>query len=354
MSHGRQRTAKRVTIKDVAQAAGVSVTTVSNVLNDRTEAMTETTLHRIQETIHVLGYRPSNVARSLVTRQTATIGVIVAEIDTPLFLQALNVIEPIARNANHNILLCTTASNLSDERQVVDLLLEKRVDGIIFLSTSVYLDQNYPVSLPSDAPPMVIINRTMPYEARFDQISFDNTNGIIRAVEHLVQLGHRHIAHLLGPRGRNSSEERLRGYRLGLEQHGLEYCEACVRLADYEQPQATWEQATLELLKLSPRPTAIIGANDIVAATAMRTVQRAGLRVPQDISIIGVDNQPFCTYLNPALTTIQLPILEAGKRAIEILLARIAGTRTMTEHLILPCLLAVRESTGLVVGAKSG
>jgi LacI family repressor for deo operon, udp, cdd, tsx, nupC, and nupG len=294
------------------------------------------------------------VARSLVTRQTATIGVIVAEIDTPLFLQALNVIEPIARNANHNILLCTTASNLSDERQVIDLLLEKQVDGIIYLSTSVCLNQNPLVDLPSDAPPIVLINRTIPYEARFDQISFDNINGIITAMAYLVQLGHRRIAHLSGPRERNSSEERLQGYRLGLYQYGLEYREDYVRLADYEQPQATWEQATLELLELSPMPTAIICANDIVAATAMRTAQRAGLRVPQDISIIGVDNQPFCTYLNPALTTVQLPILESGKRATEILLARIVGIRTMTEHLILPCPLVVRESTGLVALAEIG
>jgi LacI family transcriptional regulator len=354
MSHTRQRTAKRVTIKDVALAAGVSVTTVSNALNDRTEAMTETTLHRIQETINVLGYRPNTVARSLVTRQTATIGVIVAEIDTPLFLQALNVIEPIARSANHNILLCTTAFNLADERQVIGLLLEKQVDGIIFLSTSVYLDQNNLASLPPDAPPIVLINRTMPYEPRFDQISFDNTNAIITAMTHLVSLGHRRIAHLSGPKGRSSSEERLQGYRLGLQQHGLEYCENYIRLADYEQPQVTWEQATRELLQLSPRPTAIIGANDIVAATAMRTAQQAGLRVPQDISIIGVDNQPFCTYLNPALTTVQLPILESGKRAVEMLLARIAGIRTTTEHVILPCPLAVRESTGPVALTESG
>ena len=143
MSQPGQRSSKRATIKDVAQTAGVSVTTVSNVLNDRTNAMSPETLQRIQDTMHALNYRPSRVARSLVTNNTATIGLIIAEIDTPLFLQAINTIEPVARNAEHNILLSTTGSDLKDEPQAVELLLEKQVDGIIILSTSAYYEQNY-------------------------------------------------------------------------------------------------------------------------------------------------------------------------------------------------------------------
>ncbi len=344
MSKSRQQTARRATIKDVAQAAGVSVTTVSNVLNDRTEAMTEDTLRRVQEAIRSLNYRPSRVARSLVTSYTATIGLIVNEISTPLFLQALNFIEPIARNADHNILLCI-AQNLDDEKHAVNLLLEKDVDGIIFLSNSFYLDDDFLTHLSLSAPPIVLVNRTTNH-ARFDQINFDNINGIIRAIDFLVQLGHRRIAHLYGATNRRCFEERLQGYRLGYEQCHLEYCKDYARLADYEATQETWEQATLELLALSPRPTAIIAATDVMAATVMRTVQRAGLRVPQDISIVGTDDQPFCTYLNPALTTVQLPIIEAGKRAVEMLLARIAGQRPETEQVILPCPLIIRESSG--------
>jgi LacI family transcriptional regulator len=346
MSQVRPRTAKRVTIKDVAQAAGVSVTTVSNVLNDRTEAMTGATLQRIQETIQALDYRPNKVARSLVTKQTTTIGVIIVEIETPLFLQALSIIEPIARAANHNILLCTAAHDLHDEAQTVELLLEKQVDGIIFLSTSVYATDSYLSHLSSSAPPVVLINRAIAYHEGIDQINFDNIDGIIKAIDHLVELGHKHIAHLYGPTGRHSSIQRLEGYRHGLERHGLPFREAYVRPADYETAQELWEQSTLELLELSPRPTAIIGANDIVAAAAMRTVQQAGLRVPEDVSIVGIDDQPFCTYLNPALTTVQLPVLEAGKLAMEMLLARIEGGRTATLHTVLPCSLIIRESSG--------
>ncbi|MBN1220696.1 MAG: LacI family DNA-binding transcriptional regulator [Anaerolineae bacterium] len=345
MSKSRRENPTRVTIKDVAQVAGVSVTTVSNVLNGRTEAMTEETLQRIQETIRVLGYRPSSVARSLVTKRTATIGVMIAEIETAVYLQTLNFIEPIARNAGYNILLSTTTHKRDDEKQAIELLLENQVDGIVSLSTSTYLDDDYLAQLPPTIPPMVLFNRSVTHD-RFDQINVDNTNGVIRAIDYLVGLGHQQIAHLYGPKSRISSLERLEGYQLGLEKHGLEYNEQYVRSGDFETTQEHWEQSTQQLLDLSPRPTAIIGANDRVAAVVMRTAQRAGLRVPEDMSIIGIDDQPFCTYLNPALTTIDMSIIEIGKRAIRMLLERINRTRTTTEHVILRCPLIIRESSG--------
>ena len=341
-----QRSGKRVTIKDVAQAAGVSVTTVSNALNKRTDAMTEETLQRIQAAIRSLDYRPSQVARSLVTNRTATIGLIIGEIETPLFLQALNLIEPIAREADYNLLLCN-ARDVDDERQAVNLLLEKRIDGLIFLSTSLYMADDYLLNLPVSAPPIVMVNRTSLYDG-FDHIHWDNAGGIIEAVDDLVRLGHRHIALLRGPASRRSSEERVEGYRAGLEKHNLEYRSDYVRLADFERPPETWEQATHELLAVSPRPTAILASNDTVAAIIMRTVQQAGLRIPQDITVIGNDNQPFCNYLNPPLTTVDIPVIDAGQLAIEILLDRIANPTKTLEQVNLPCSLVVRESSGAV------
>lgn len=343
-SLSRQRPAKRVTIKDVAQAAGVSVTTVSNVLNQRTEAMAEPTLLRIQEAIHSLNYHPSRVARSLVTSQTATIGLIIAEIETPLFLQALHSIEPIARNAGYNVLLCS-AQNLADEQQAVNLLLEKQVDGIIFLSTSIYIDDEYLTRLPLSAPPIVIINRTITHPLSFDQIQWDNTGGMLAAMTYLVELGHRRIALLRGPNCRRSATERLEGYRRALRQHGLEYNEDYIQLADFEASQDTWIEAIRRLLAVSPPPTAIVAFNDMVAAVALRTIQHAGLRVPQDVAVIGNDNQPICTFLNPTLTTVSVPIIEAGQRAIEMLLARLVEPHRPPEQVLLPCSLIVRESS---------
>jgi LacI family transcriptional regulator len=326
----------------------VSITTVSNVLNGRTEAMSVETLLRVRETIQALNYRPSRVARSLVTSQTATIGVIVNEISTPLFLQALNVIEPLARNADHNILLCI-AQNPADEIHAVDLLLEKAVDGIIFLSNSFYLAEDFLAELPTSTPPLILVNRATHLD-RFDQIQFDNLNGIVAAVRWLVERGHRRIAHLYGRPDRRSFEVRQQGYRQGLAENGLEYRDAYERPADYDAAPARWEEETRALLALSPRPTAILAPNDVIVATVMRTVQQAGLRAPQDISLVGFDDQSFCTFLNPALTTIRVPIIEAGRRAIELLLARIAGQRTDPVQLTLPCPLIVRESTGPAPG----
>jgi LacI family transcriptional regulator len=242
------------------------------------------------------------------------------------------------------VLLCS-AHNLADEQQAVNLLLEKQVDGIIFLSTSIYIDDEYLTQLPPSAPPIVIINRTISHQLNFDQIQWDNIGGVMAAVAYLIQRGHRRIALLRGPISRRSSTERLEGYRLALQQHALNYVEEYVQLADYEAPQETWVQAIMKLLAASPRPTAILASNDIVAAVVQRTIQRAGLRVPQDVAVIGNDNQPFCTFLNPALTTVGVPIIEAGKLATELLLSRLAEPYRPLEHVVLPCSLIVRESS---------
>ena len=345
MAKTRRRTVRQVTIKEVARAADVSITTVSNVLNGRTAEMAEETLLRVQQAIRDLNYRPNNVARSLVTQQTASIGVIIAEIDTPLFLQALNSIETIARRANYNILLCT-AKNFGDEKDAVNLLVEKQVDGFIFLSTSAYADDNLG-DLPAIASPAVLINRTLK-QGEFHQIDWDDTSAVVEAIDYLVGLGHRRIAHLHGPKSRRSTDNRLQGYRLGLAKHKLEYLESYVRSGDYEGEPALWEQSVLELLNLSPRPTAITISNDRVAAVVLRAIRRAGLDVPKDISIIGVDDQPFSAYLDPGLTTIQLPIVEAGKYAIELLLAQIRNGPNPVQHITLSCPLIVRESSGPV------
>lgn len=350
VSQPPQQSVKRATIKDVANVAGVSVTTVSNALNGRTEAMSPETLLRIQQTIRTLNYRPSQVARSLVTKQTATIGVVLAEIDTPLFFQTLNDIETLARQADHNILLATAKSTLADEAQVLDLLLEKQVDGLILLSTSVYLEENHLLNLPLSAPPMVLINRSIPFTGRFDHINFDHTQGVADAVTYLVSLGHRRIAHMTGPQSRASTIERLNGYRLGLKKHNLSYVEDYVCPADFDQAPQTWEVTTLKLLNTSPPPTAIIAANDRVAAITIRTLQNHGLHIPRDISVIGIDDQPFCTYLNPALTTVQLPLIEASRQATRFVLELITGQRTVAQNVLLPCPLIVRESTGPAPG----
>ena len=342
MAQPRRRVSKRVTIADIAQAAQVSISTVSNVLNHRPDAMTEETLQRVQAVIREMDYRPSSVARSLATDRTATLGVIIAEIETPLFLQAFSFIEPLAREAGYNLLV-TTARTIEDEKSALRLLLGKQVDGVIFLSVTQYVDDAHLLELQRQKVPAVLINRAA-IHAEFDHINWDETSGIGLAVERLAQLGHQYIAHLRGPLERQSGNNRLEGYKIGLEQCGLTFRGDYVRSGDYTAKPDLWRQSTLELLDLSPTPTAIIASDDVVAAVAMKTVQQAGLQVPTDVAIIGIDDQHFDTYLNPALTTVRLPVLEAGQLAIEMILDQIAGRRTESKHIMLPCSLIIRES----------
>ena len=215
----------------------------------------------------------------------------------------------------------------------------------IFLSNSGYVNDEHLQQLLRARLPVVLVNRANAH-AGFDQITCDNTGGVVSAVDYLVRLGHQRIAFLHGPVKRRSSEERLSGYRLALTRHGIPYREHYVRSGDFTAPRDHWWQSSLELVRLPDRPTAIIAADDIVAATVMKTAQSVGLRVPHDMSVIGIDDQPFCVDLNPALTTIRLPVTEAGGRAVEVLLGRIAGTRQTRDHILLPCPLILRDSCG--------
>lgn len=338
----RRAPSPRATIKDVANVAGVSVTTVSNVLNGRSGSMTPNTLRRVQEAIHALGFRRNDMARGLVRRRTSTIGLVIAEIETPLFLQAIPVIQPLARQANYDLLIYS-AKDEGSEEQAIELLLEKDVAGVVFLSTSAYANHNHIRSLVQSGKPVVLVNRANG-PAELDRINWDNQGGVEQAVMHLAQLGHTRIAHLCGPPHRYSSMERVRGYRAGLAASGLEFDPALVRMVDYTGSQDTWRDAANALLQLRSSPTAILAADDLIAAVAMNTIQQQGLSVPGDVSIIGIDDQHFASVLNPALTTVQLPVPEAGRHAIEMLLRRMKGDTVSPEHLLLPCSLLMRAS----------
>lgn len=321
----------------------MSTTTVSNVLNDRTGAMAPSTRQRVLEAARTLDYRPSQAARSLASRQTATLGLVIAEIATPLFFSAVSSVERVARESNYNVLLCH-ASTAEEEHAALDLLRQKEVEGVIFLSTSDYRDDGLLHTL-AEGLPIVTINRSGTGGA-FDRVSWNNEQGIADAVRHLHQLGHTQIAFLRGPARRQSSDERQRGYRYGLAECGLQFNPSYVVTADYTTGPIEWQAATQDLIGLAERPTAVLASDDSVAAVVMRTLQIAGVRVPEDIALVGVDDQSFAPLLNPALTTVRLPVLEAGQTAISLLLERLRGVTRPAARVVLPMTLVVRESCG--------
>jgi LacI family transcriptional regulator len=341
---GRKTSRKLPTIRDVAHASGVSPSTVSNVLNGRSYAMSPETLQRVQAAILALDYRPSALARSLVTRQTSVIGIVLSEIETPLFLQALPQMELIARGAGYNILL-SVARSVEDERRAVELLSEKQADGIIFFSSSEFREDLYLNELTRRGVPTVLVNRPR-RDLEMGHISWDQQEGLAEGVKYLARLGHQRIGHMFGPKSRGSTYERLEGYRRGLLEAGLEYRDEIVVDGDFTKDPDNWRDSALRLLSLHDPPTAIVASDDIVASVAMRAFQSRGMQVPEDISVMGIDDQPFCAYLNPPLTTLRLPTLEAGKLAVEMVIDMASIEHGEARAVVLPCKLIERESCG--------
>jgi LacI family transcriptional regulator len=333
---------KQPTIKTIAHEAGVSISTVSNVLNGNTQEMSPETLQRVQEVIARLNYRPNQIARGLVTSKTSTIGLILAEIETPLFLQALPHIERDARLNGYNLVL-NHARNTEEERAAVELMLDKKVEGVIFLSTSEVKEENHLKELQQAQIPTVLVNRST-YHANLDQINWDNANAVYLAVNHLIELGHRRIAHLLGPSWRAGTQHRLDGFNRGLQEHGIERRAEYLQNGDYTAEPDLWRESTHALLALPEPPTAIVASDDLVAAVVIDTIRQAGLDVPGDLSVVGIDDQPIFSFM--ALTTIRLPVVDAGKRAINLLIKRIQDPHIAPSHIVLPCMLIERRTSG--------
>lgn len=304
--------------------------------------MTESTLQRIRTAMEELDYRPSSLARGLAMQQTAVIGLVLAEIETPLFLQAVTPIEREARANGFSVLLAN-AKNLHDEEEAVDLLMEKEVDGLLVFSTSDPRDNEHLIKASDQGVPVVVINRDSA-DARFDNVNWDNQTGVFEVVSYLVGAGHKRIGILTGPQDRRSSKDRLEGYRKGMAAAHLPVDDALIKIADYTAEQQDWAVSTMELVGASEPPTAIIASDDIVAAVVLRTLHANGINVPADVSVIGIDDQPFSKYI--CLSTMQLPIVDAGKMAIQLLLERIKDPEITPKETLLPCPLILRDTCG--------
>ncbi len=341
------RKSRQVTIKHIAHESCVSIATVSNLLNGNVNEMSADTLLRVQDVIRRLNYRPNQIARGLVTRRTKTVGLILAEIETPLFLQALTSIARDTREVGYGLLLLH-ARNVAEEQQAVDLLLEKQVDGIVFLSTSDLREGDHIRSLFEAQLPVVLINRAVRHEA-VDQVNWDNEEGVYAAVDWLARNGHRRIAHLRGPALRGTTQDRLRGYRRALERHHIAFEPHYVQDGDYTAAPELWRRSTHALLSLQKPPTAIIAADDTVAAVVLETLREQGVDVPGEISIIGIDDQPSLSFLG--LTTVKLPVVEACSHAIKLLIKRIADRHAEVQHMVLRCPLLERSTTAPARGA---
>jgi len=334
----------RPTIQDTARRAGVSTAVVSHVINDHPGHVSAATRRRVRQVIAALGYRPLGVAKSLRRRESRAFGLVISNTTSALFASVARGVEAIAAREGYQVLL-VNAETVAAEREALAALAAHPVDGLIFMSTSARQAGGHLAR--TGGIPVAAINR---YGAPpgVIRILWDDRAGARSAVQHLMELGHRRIALIGGPRGRLSATRRLQGYTAAHRAGGLPIDTRLVVGGDYTVEAGL--AGAHGLLQAESRPTAIVVTNDTMAMGALRGIQAAGLRCPDDVAVVGIGDPPFMAFAAPPLTTVALPVEEAGRRAAERLLERIRGGRTSAPAEMLPCRLIVRESSGAPAG----
>ncbi len=327
-----------VSIKDIARAAGVSPSTVSRALNDHPR-ISQATKARIRQLAQELGYTPSLPARSLVTRHTATIGMVITTAADPFLARLVQGVEETAEKNGYSVFMSSSYRNAERELEVVRAFHERRASGVII--TGSQIDDGY-LQLSSQFPlPIVLINcRAYPYSVYVDKLS-----GARQAVEHLVQLGHRRIAFIGGPHGHRSNLDRFAGYRQILEENNISQNDSLIFTG--EGTIESGIQAARHMLTIPQPPTAFFCFNDLTAIGVIRALQQAGAEVPRDCSVVGFDDLEMASHYCPSITTVRQPTHRLGQRAISILLELIQGNSNLQPER-LPAELIVRESTGPV------
>ncbi len=326
----------RVTIRDVAAQAGVSVATVSKVLNQRYGVAAET-LARVQQVIKELGYEASLVAQSLRNHRTNVIGILVADIE-PFSTELLKGAADALRGTGFELVVYSAGGRTGDpqgwEHRYLTRLSGTLVDGALLVTPAVDLEGQ-------PGTPVVAVD---PHTGRspLPTVDSDNLHGGQLATEHLISLGHRRIALLTGREDLKSAQQRETGYRRALAGAGVPVDESLIRRGDYDHDIAA--ESARELLSGPDRPTAVFAANDITAIATIETAAELGLRVPEDLSVVGFDNIPESALCTPPLTTVQQPIREMGRRAITLLVRLINGEQPDETHITLGTELIVRQS----------
>ena len=328
-----------VTIKDVARESGVNISTVSRALNNESGVNGQTREH-IFAVAAKLNYRPNRVARGLVTGRSHSLALIVSDIRNPFFAEVARGAEDAARTANSDLILCNSDLDADKQMQYVQSLLEKRVDGILMNSVAV-LSREQQGQLAASGVPVVLLNRSAS-SRMFSTVCADNELGGALAAQYLLDHGHRKIAHITGPRQHGNLSDRARGFVRTLRS-AKNPAQAIVLHGRYNFTGGT--DLTRKLLAEHPNITAIFAANDVMAYGAVRAILDRGLRIPEDVSLIGFDNLEFSSIIHPPLTTIHQPKYEMGQAAIEILL-RLGGDKKkqMAEHRLLGVELIERQS----------
>jgi LacI family transcriptional regulator len=329
----------RVTIKDIAREANVSETTVSRVLNDKPDVSDETKA-KIEKIMKEKGYKPNGIARGLVLDKTYTIGLIIPDISNPYFPEVAKGVENKAKDLGYSVIFSDTDNDKEEEKNAIELLKSKRVDGII-LSLSIK-NSNELKKLEKEDFPVVQIDRKVP-GSKYPTIAIDNNDSAFKATKHLIDMGHTKIAHLTGDLDTKTGQDRLVGFKQALSQFDISYKEDWILEGDYSKESGF--KLTNILLEQEERPTAIFAANDLMAIGAYEAIFNYGLKIPKDISIIGHDDIGIASTIRPGLTTMAQPKYKLGQEAAKILIKEIEDKKIEAgKSILLELSLVERES----------
>lgn len=326
------------TIQDVAKAAGVSVATVSRVLND-SPSVTSKTREAVLEVIKRLGYQPNLLGRNLRRTQTRLVLVLLPSIANHFYARVVKGIEDIAHKNGYNIMLCNTDSDKNREKVYVDLLKNRLADGMILMSPEMGPEELCELGRTH------YIVQCCEYKENsgVSHVTIDNVSAAFREVNHLISLGHKRIGMISCRNKLLSTVKREEGYRRALTDAGIAYDEQLVAYGDYGYTSGL--RAARSLLKLDDRPTAVFAISDSMAVGAVRASRENGLEIPKDIAVAGFDNINAAIMCDPMLTTISQPKYELGCTAMEVLLEQIRDEQHNVEEVLLDFELVIREST---------
>ncbi len=324
------------TIKDIALKAGVSISTVSYILNNTKNVRPETR-QRVMAVIEEMNYYPSALAVSMKTKRTQTIGIIVPDISNMFFTEIIRGIEDYANQFGYSVILCNSDENQQKEKKYINTLFKKEIDGLIFVGTG----KNPDILKKKKDMPIVIVDRKIGNE--FSSVMVNNINGGFMATEYLIQKNKTSVYLLTGPLKLSTYFDRMTGYRQALNAYNVNYNESYV--VECQVSHEGGYQGVEQILQRGQEVRSIFAANDLIALGAMKALVHKGYRIPEDVSVVGYDDIPTASIVIPALTTIEQPKYMMGEKAAENLIRQMSQTQIQPEHIELEARLIIRESS---------
>lgn len=335
-------TKRRISLKDIAQQLGVSITTVSRALKDHPDLSPEIT-EKVKELAKKLNYTPNPFAMSLLKQQTRTIGVIVPDIVTYFYSSIISGIEAVAKENGYYIVIASSQESYHNEKENLNNLINLRVDGLIVCLAQDTTDYAHFDKIIEAEIPLVFFDRV----CRTDEISsvlIDNVEAAKVLTTHLFMHGARRIAHIAGPPNLNITKERIEGYKKGLAECGLSFDQNLLIHCNLSIEGGAI--AAYKLLSLKYRPDAIFGVNDTVVFAAMKEIKKKGLKIPKDVALVGFSDEFHATVVEPNLTAIAHPTFEIGKEAARLVLKEIKSESSRTiQQVSMQAKLMIRESS---------